>query len=82
MRARNAAVVVLAAVIAVAGVVPAYAQTQGMDRRDDRRDDRHEGRAAKQECKGPCEPRYMGMSAEDMHKLTGLPLAGWSETRY
>ena len=41
----------LAAVVALAGVVPAYADTQGMDRRDDRRDDRAGGRAAKQACK-------------------------------
>lgn len=40
-----------AAVVALAGVVPAYAQTQGMDRRDDRRDDRAGARAAKQACK-------------------------------
>ena len=42
---------VLAAVVALAGVVPAYAQTPGMERRDDRRDDRAGGRAAKQACK-------------------------------
>jgi hypothetical protein len=41
----------LAAVVALAGVVPAYAQTQGMERRDDRRDDRGAGRDAKQDCK-------------------------------
>jgi len=42
---------VLAGIVMLAVVVPAYAQTQGMDRRDDRRDDRHSGRAAKQACK-------------------------------
>src|SRR5437762_3709978 len=42
---------VLAAVLMLAGVAPAYAQTQGMDRRDDRRDNRAGGRAAKQACK-------------------------------
>ena len=36
----------LAAVAALAGVTPSYAQTQGMDRRDDRRDDRAGARAA------------------------------------
>jgi len=41
----------LAAVVVLAGVVPAYAQTQGMERRDDRRDNRAGGRAAKQACK-------------------------------
>ena len=41
----------LAAVMTLASVVPTYAQTQGMDRRDDRRDDRAGGRAAKQACK-------------------------------
>jgi len=42
---------VLAAVLMLAGLAPAYAQTQGMDRRDDRRDNRAGGRAAKQACK-------------------------------
>ena len=42
---------VLAAVVALAGVVPAYAQTPGMERRDEHRDDRAAGRAAKQACK-------------------------------
>jgi len=41
----------LAAVVALAGVVPAYAETQGGERRDDRRDDRDAGRDAKQDCK-------------------------------
>jgi hypothetical protein len=36
----------------------------------------------KKEYKGPCEPRYPPISAHEMHKLTGLPLAGWCETRY
>ena len=42
---------VLAAVVALAGAVPVYAQTQGMERRDDRRDNRAGARAAKQACK-------------------------------
>ena len=42
---------VLAAIVMLAIVTPAYAQTQGMDRRDDRRDNRAGGRAAKQACK-------------------------------
>jgi hypothetical protein len=42
---------VLAAIVMLAVVAPAYAQTQGMERRDDRRDDRAGGRAAKQACK-------------------------------
>lgn len=50
MRVRTA-MGAFAAVIALAGVVPAYAQTQGMDRRDDRRDNRAGARAAKQACK-------------------------------
>jgi hypothetical protein len=45
-------------------------------------DDAPERFTAKQECKGACGPRYTPMSAHDMHKLTGLPLAGWSEARY
>jgi hypothetical protein len=47
----RAAAYALAAVVALAGVVPAYAQTQGMDRRDERRDDRAGARDEKQECK-------------------------------
>lgn len=35
-----------------------------------------------EECKGPCEKRHYPMSAEEMQKLTGLPLSGWSETKY
>ena len=42
---------VLAAVVALAGAVPAYAQTGGMERRDERHDDRAAGKAAKQACK-------------------------------
>jgi len=42
---------VLAAIVTLAVVGPAYAQTQGMERRDDRRGDRAGGRAAKQACK-------------------------------
>src|SRR5262245_45159011 len=45
------AVCALAAVVTLAGIPSAYAQTQGMERRDDRRDDRSAGRAAKQACK-------------------------------
>ena len=41
----------MAAVVVLAGIAPAYAQTQGMERRDDRRDNRAAGRAAKQACK-------------------------------
>jgi hypothetical protein len=42
---------VLAAFVALAGAVPVYAQTGGMENRDDRRDERAGGRAAKQDCK-------------------------------
>jgi len=42
---------VLAAVVMVAGIAPASAQTNGMDRRADRRDDRAAARSAKQACK-------------------------------
>jgi hypothetical protein len=41
----------LAAVVMLAGAMPAYPQTQGMERRDERRDDRAGARAAKQACK-------------------------------
>lgn len=35
-----------------------------------------------EECNGRCDKRYYPMSAQEMQKLTGLPLAGWSETKY
>jgi hypothetical protein len=41
----------VAAVVALSAVVPVYAQTQGMQRRNERRDDRAGARAAKQACK-------------------------------
>ena len=40
-----------AAIVMLALVAPAYAQTQGMERRDEHRDNRDQGRAAKQDCK-------------------------------
>ena len=42
---------VLAAVVVLAGIAPASAQTQGMERRGERRDDKAGARAAKQACK-------------------------------
>ena len=42
---------VLAAVVVLAGIAPASAQTQGMERRGERRNDRAGARAAKQACK-------------------------------
>ena len=42
---------VLAAVVMIAGIGSASAQTQGMERRNQRRDNRAAGRAAKQACK-------------------------------
>ena len=41
----------LAAVVVLAGIAPASAQTQGMERRNDRRANRAGARAAKQACK-------------------------------
>jgi hypothetical protein len=41
----------LAGIVMLAVVAPAYAQTQGMERRDNRGDSRAGGRAAKQACK-------------------------------
>lgn len=29
-------------------------------------------------CHGPCEKAYMPVTAQEMHKITGLPLSGWS----
>jgi hypothetical protein len=37
---------------------------------------------ATEECDGGCKKRYYPMSAQQMHDLTGLPLAGWSEARF
>jgi anti-sigma-K factor RskA len=42
---------VLTAVVVLAAIAPASAQTQGMERRNQRRDNRAAARAAKQECK-------------------------------
>ena len=42
---------VLATVVVLAGMTPASAQTQGMERRGERRNNRAEARAAKQACK-------------------------------
>ena len=42
---------VLAAVVVLAGIAPASAQTQGMERRHERRGHRAGARAAKQACK-------------------------------
>jgi hypothetical protein len=42
---------VLAAVVVLAGIAPASAQTQGMERRGERREDKAGARAAKQACK-------------------------------
>jgi hypothetical protein len=42
---------VLTAAVVLSGIAPAFAQTQGMGRRDDRRDDRAGARGAKQACK-------------------------------
>jgi hypothetical protein len=50
-RSSRRGVGVLAGIVMLAVVAPAYAQTQGMERRDNRRDDRAGGRAAKQACK-------------------------------
>jgi hypothetical protein len=41
----------LAALLMLAWVVPTYAQTDGMERRDDRQDNRAGSRAVKQACK-------------------------------
>jgi hypothetical protein len=50
-RSSRRGVGVLAAIVMLAVVAPAYAQTQGMERRDEHRDSRAGGRAAKQACK-------------------------------
>jgi hypothetical protein len=42
---------VLAIVVALAGIAPVFAQTQGSEQRNERRDDRSGARAAKQACK-------------------------------
>jgi hypothetical protein len=50
-RSSRGGVGVLAGIVMLAVVAPAYAQTQGMERRDEHRDNRAGGRAAKQACK-------------------------------
>ena len=50
-KAIGRALCLMSAVVMFASVVPAFAQTQGMERRDDRRDNRAAGRAVKQACK-------------------------------
>ena len=69
-------VAVLATLVAFAGVVPVYAQTQGMERRDDRRDDRSAGKAAKQACKAGdektrAECRHMKRDAKQQGRNDG-----------
>jgi len=48
---KRGALSAFAVAVTLAGVVPTYAQTQGMERRNERRDDRAGARAAKQACK-------------------------------
>lgn len=50
-KAIGRALCLMGAVVMLVSVAPAFAQTQGMERRDDRRDNRAGGRAAKQACK-------------------------------
>ena len=50
-RSSRRGVGVLAAIVMLAVVAPAYAETQGMERREEHRDSRAGGRAAKQACK-------------------------------
>ena len=72
---------VLAAVVTLAGVVPAYAQTQGSQRRDDRQDDRAAGKAAKQACKAGdektrAECRNMKRDVKHGNAAPAAPAAG------
>ena len=72
---------VLAAVVMLAVVAPAYAQTQGMERRDDRRDSRAGGRAAKQACKaGDEKTRAECRQVKRTTKHHGTPQGGGGGT--
>jgi hypothetical protein len=63
----------------LAGIVPAFAQTNGMDRRDNRGDDRSGSRAAKQACKaGDEKSRADCRQMKREVKRTGLPSDGGS----
>jgi hypothetical protein len=33
-------------------------------------------------CSGGCPKGYAPVTAQEMHERTGLPLSGWSETRF
>ena len=50
-RSSRRGVGILAGIVMLAVVTPAYAETHGMERRGDRRNDRAGGRSAKQACK-------------------------------
>ena len=75
------AVFSLVALAALAGAPSAYAQTQGMERRDERRDDRQGARAVKQDCKAGdektrAECRHMKRTTKQHLKATnGKPAA-------
>ena len=50
-RSSRRGVGILAGIVLLAAVAPAYAETYGMERRGGRRNDRAAGRSAKQACK-------------------------------
>jgi len=70
----------LAAIVMFAVVASAYAQTQGMERRDDHRDDRSAGRAAKQDCKAGDEKSRAECRGEKRDTKHGSDDAGTANT--
>jgi len=70
----------VAAFLMCAVAAPAYAQTQGMDRRDDHRDDRSAGRAAKQDCKAGDEKSRAECRGEKRDTKHGSDDAGTANT--
>ena len=80
LRSPRRSVGVLAAFLMCAVVAPAYAQTQGMDRRDDRGDDRSAGRAAKQDCKAGDEKSRAECREEKRDTKHGSDDAGTANT--
>ena len=62
---------VLAAVVTLAGIAPASAQTQGMDRRNQRRDNRAAARAREAGLQSRRREFSCGMSASEARRQAG-----------
>ena len=80
VKSSRTSVGVLAAILMCALGAPAYAQTQGMDRRDEHRDGRDAGRAAKQDCKAGDEKSRAECREEKRDTKHGSDDAGTANT--